>query len=93
MRERRRDARLPSLRSALRGRDSSRPLPRPGSYPIDGAARDVTTWRKYNVTGQPMKSKVYLETTVISYLTATSTRDIVQAAHQQITGEWWERRD
>lgn len=39
-----------------------------------------------------MKSKVYLETTVISYLTATRSRDIVQAAHQQITREWWERR-
>lgn len=40
-----------------------------------------------------MKSKVYLETTIISYLTALPSRDIVQAAHQQITREWWERRD
>lgn len=39
-----------------------------------------------------MKSKVYLETTIVSYLTATPSRDIVQAAHQQITREWWERR-
>ena len=39
-----------------------------------------------------MKPKVYLETTVISYLTAAPSRDIVQAAHQQITREWWERR-
>jgi hypothetical protein len=39
-----------------------------------------------------MKAKVYLETTVISYLTAAPTRDIIQAAHQQITREWWERR-
>ena len=39
-----------------------------------------------------MRSKVYLETTVISYLTAAPSRDIVQAAHQQITREWWERR-
>lgn len=36
-----------------------------------------------------MKPKVYLETTVISYLTAVPGRDIVQAAHQQITREWW----
>lgn len=40
-----------------------------------------------------MKSKVYLETTIISYLTAFPSRDIVHAAHQQITREWWERRD
>ena len=39
-----------------------------------------------------MKPKVYVETTVISYLTAAPSRDIVQAAHQQITREWWERR-
>jgi hypothetical protein len=39
-----------------------------------------------------LKPKVYLETTVISYLTAAPGRDIVQAAHQQITREWWERR-
>lgn len=37
-----------------------------------------------------MKSKVYLETTIVSYLTAEPTRDVVQAAHQQLTREWWE---
>lgn len=40
-----------------------------------------------------MKARVYLETTIVSYLTALPSRDIVQAAHQQITREWWERRD
>jgi hypothetical protein len=40
-----------------------------------------------------LKPKVYLETTVISYLTASPSRDIVQAAHQQISREWWERRE
>lgn len=40
-----------------------------------------------------MKSKVYVETTIISYLTALPSADLVQAAHQQITREWWERRD
>jgi predicted nucleic acid-binding protein len=38
------------------------------------------------------KSTVYLETTIFSYLTARPTRDIVQAAHQQLTREWWDRR-
>jgi len=40
-----------------------------------------------------MTLRVYVETTVISYLTALPSRDIVQAAHQQITCEWWERRN
>lgn len=34
-----------------------------------------------------MKSKVYLETTIVSYLTAEPTRDVVQTAHQQLTRE------
>ncbi|MGB2824082.1 MAG: type II toxin-antitoxin system VapC family toxin [Phycisphaerae bacterium] len=37
-----------------------------------------------------MKPKVYIETSVISYLTAKPTRDLIVAAHQQITREWWE---
>ena len=40
-----------------------------------------------------MKSKVYLETTIVSYLVASSTQDVVQAAHQQVTREWWARRE
>jgi hypothetical protein len=39
-----------------------------------------------------MKSKVYLETTIVSYLTAEPTRDVVHTAHQQLTREWWNRR-
>lgn len=38
-----------------------------------------------------MKSKVYLETTIPSYLTALPSRDLVRAAHQQTTREWWEQ--
>jgi hypothetical protein len=34
--------------------------------------------------------KVYLETTIASYLTAKASRDLVIAAHQQITQEWWQ---
>jgi len=40
-----------------------------------------------------MKSKVYLETTIVSYLVASPTHDIIQAAHQQVTREWWTRRE
>ena len=37
-----------------------------------------------------MKPKVYIETTVVSYLTARPSRDLVVAAHQQITHDWWQ---
>jgi hypothetical protein len=40
-----------------------------------------------------MKPSVYVETTVPSYLTAWQSRDLVRAAHQQITQEWWAQRD
>lgn len=40
-----------------------------------------------------MKPTVYIETTIPSYLTAWASRDLVRAAHQQITREWWARRD
>ena len=36
-----------------------------------------------------MPPTVYLETSVISYLTARPSRELVVAAHQQITAEWW----
>lgn len=38
------------------------------------------------------KPKVYVETTVISYLTAWQSAELVTAAHQQITKEWWQTR-
>ena len=39
------------------------------------------------------KPKVYVETTVVSYLVALPTQDLIQMAHQEITRQWWERRD
>ncbi|HXU34144.1 MAG TPA: type II toxin-antitoxin system VapC family toxin [Thermoanaerobaculia bacterium] len=39
-----------------------------------------------------MRKRVYLETTVISYLTARPSRTLVGAAHQQLTIDWWEQR-
>jgi hypothetical protein len=39
-----------------------------------------------------MPERVYVETTVVSYLMAWPSRDVVMAGHQQITHEWWNTR-
>ena len=36
-----------------------------------------------------LKPSVYIETSVVSYLTARPSRDLVTAAYQEITREWW----
>lgn len=33
-----------------------------------------------------------METTIVSYLTARPNRDVVVAAHQELTRQWWETR-
>src|SRR5262245_33047749 len=41
-----------------------------------------------------MRQRVYIETSIISYLTARLSHDLILAAHQQMTQRWWsERRD
>ena len=37
-----------------------------------------------------MKPKVYLETTIPSYLAARPSRDLLVAAHEQVTRAWWD---
>lgn len=39
-----------------------------------------------------MKPKLYLETSIVSYLTARPSHDLIVAAHQQVTRDWWETR-
>ena len=41
---------------------------------------------------QTQKMSVYIETSVISYLTSKINRNLIVAAHQNITQEWWEKR-
>ena len=39
-----------------------------------------------------MLPKTYIETSVISYLTARPSRDHIATAHQELTRDWWNRR-
>lgn len=39
-----------------------------------------------------MKPRVYVETTIPIYLTAWPSNNLIRAAHQQITREWWNQR-
>ena len=39
-----------------------------------------------------MYARVYVETSIVSYLSARTSRDVVVAAHQQITRRWWRGR-
>ena len=37
-----------------------------------------------------MRQRVYIETTIPSYLVARPSRDLIRAARQELTREWWE---
>jgi predicted nucleic acid-binding protein len=39
-----------------------------------------------------VKKSVYVETTIISYHTARASRDVIRAARQTITRQWWDNR-
>lgn len=36
------------------------------------------------------KPAIYVETSVVSYLVARPSRDLIVAAHQQLTVAWWQ---
>jgi hypothetical protein len=52
-------------------------------------------YTKSRIGGTRVKKRVYIETTIPSYLAASPSRDLLQAARQQITHDWWsiERRN
>lgn len=37
------------------------------------------------------RTRLYVETTVVSYLVARPSRDLIVAGHQQATHDWWQR--
>jgi predicted nucleic acid-binding protein len=39
-----------------------------------------------------IRPKLYLETSIVSYLTSRPSADVVALAHQKITHAWWEHR-
>ncbi len=36
--------------------------------------------------------KIYIESTIVSYVAARPSRDLIRAARQELTREWWEER-
>ncbi len=39
-----------------------------------------------------MRETVYIETSILGYLTARSTKNLVLAANIEVTKDWWEKR-
>lgn len=39
-----------------------------------------------------MNSSVYVETSIVSYLSGRPSHDVVVAAHQELTRQWWKGR-
>jgi len=39
-----------------------------------------------------MSESVYIETSILGYLTARSTRNLILAANTEVTKEWWDSR-
>ena len=55
-------------------------------------AETGTACRCYAPSVLSDRPRVYLETSVISYLTARPSRNLRVVAHQEIAADWWTRR-
>jgi PIN domain-containing protein len=60
------------------------------SFVVRSCRLGATAFKRVKI--QDMQQAVYIETTIVSYLTARPSGDLITAAHQQITQEWWTRR-
>jgi hypothetical protein len=60
-----------------------------------GTSYSYSAWREpFGVAETPAeyvfhRPRLYLETTIPSYLTARTSRDLTTARHQHITAQWW----
>lgn len=65
---------------------------------MESASAARARWRVGRITNHAsdillvMKQRVYIETSVVSYLTSRPSRDVVVAAHQELTRQWWDER-
>ena len=60
--------------------------------PIRGALGSYVYWPSILIIKFSTVKKVYIETTIISYLTAKPSKNVLAAAWQELTREWWDRR-
>ena len=52
----------------------------------------VFVYRRSKAWFSIMKPKIYIENSIISYLTADPSRDIITAARQALTRQWWNEK-
>src|SRR4051794_39725263 len=82
----------PGVGRAPRRRGRNRPALRGGGDGAGKAALRALTLSPSLSGEERMKSKLYLEISIVSYLTARPSHDLIRAAHQQVTRDWWETR-
>lgn len=49
-------------------------------------------WEAFAVSQSNITETVYIETSILGYLTARTTKNLILAANMEITKDWWELR-
>ncbi len=49
-------------------------------------------WSDDSAYPSKMSASVYIESSVVSYLTAQTSRDLITASRQAITADWWQNK-